>query len=86
MSSRCYVVEVVYTQDEEQKQLDHSLVAAVDIGVNNLVVLTSNKRGFVPIVLCQTTTTVVTKGQKRGDACSERGEQELGGYVGKTTS
>ena len=46
--SGCYVVEVVYTQEEEQEQLDHSLVAAVDIGVNNLVALTSNKRGFVP--------------------------------------
>ena len=46
--SGCYVVEVVYTQEEEQKQLDPSLAAAVDIGVNNLVALTSNKRGFVP--------------------------------------
>jgi IS605 OrfB family transposase len=46
--SGCYMVEVVYTQEEEQKQLNHSLVAAVDIGVNNLVALTSNKRGFVP--------------------------------------
>lgn len=46
--SGCYVVEVVYTQEEEQKQLDHSLVAAIDIGVNNLVALTSNKRGFIP--------------------------------------
>jgi IS605 OrfB family transposase len=46
--SGCYVVEVVYTKEEEQIQLDPSLVAAVDIGVNNLVALTSNKRGFVP--------------------------------------
>jgi putative transposase len=46
--SGCYVVEVVYTQKEEQKQLDHALVAAVDIGVNNLVALTSNKAGFIP--------------------------------------
>ncbi|GER86204.1 transposase [Dictyobacter vulcani] len=46
--SGCYVVEVVYTQVEEQKALDPSLVAAVDIGVNNLVALTSNKPGFVP--------------------------------------
>lgn len=46
--SGCYVVEVVYTQGEEQKQLDPSLVAAIDIGVNNLVALTSNKPGFVP--------------------------------------
>jgi len=46
--SGCYVVEVVYTQKEEKKQLQASLVAAVDIGVNNLVALTSNKRGFIP--------------------------------------
>jgi IS605 OrfB family transposase len=46
--SGCYVVEVVYTKVEEQKQLDRSLVAAVDIGVNNLVALTSNKAGFTP--------------------------------------
>ena len=46
--SGCYVAEVVYTQAEEQKQLDPSLVAAVDIGVNNLAALTSNKAGFVP--------------------------------------
>ncbi len=44
----CYVVEVVYTQEEEHARLDPSLAAAVDIGVNNLVALTSNKRGFVP--------------------------------------
>jgi len=45
--SGCYVIEVVYTQEEE-KQLQSSLVAAVDIGVNNLVALTSNKVGFIP--------------------------------------
>jgi putative transposase len=47
-SSGCYVVEVVHTQEEKQEQLDYSRVCAVDIGVNNLVALTSNKRGFVP--------------------------------------
>jgi putative transposase len=46
--SGSYVIEVVYTRVEEQKQLDPSNVAAVDIGVNNLVALTSNKTGFVP--------------------------------------
>lgn len=46
--SGCYVVEAVYTQEEEQKEVNPSLVAAVDIGVNNLVALTSNKRGFIP--------------------------------------
>jgi len=43
-----YVVEVVYTQAEEKKQTQSSLVAAVDIGVNNLIALTANKKGFIP--------------------------------------
>jgi len=46
--SGCYVVEIVYTQEEKQEQLNPSFVAAVDIGVNNLVALTSNKAGFIP--------------------------------------
>ena len=44
----CYAVEVVYTQVEMQEEVNHSLVAAIDIGVNNLVALTSNKKGFIP--------------------------------------
>ncbi len=44
----CYVVEVVYTKVEVQEEVNPSLVAAIDIGVNNLVALTSNKGGFVP--------------------------------------
>jgi IS605 OrfB family transposase len=44
----CYVVEVVYTQEEKSELLNHSLVASIDIGVNNLVALTSNKKGFIP--------------------------------------
>jgi putative transposase len=47
---RCkyYVVEVVYEQRETHTCVDLALVASVDIGVNNLVALTSNKVGFVP--------------------------------------
>jgi putative transposase len=44
----CYIVEVVYTEEKVQEEVEHSLAASVDIGVNNLVALTSNKRGFVP--------------------------------------
>jgi putative transposase len=44
----CYVVEVVYSQEEVHVQLNPSLAASVDIGVNNIIALTSNKRGFVP--------------------------------------
>ncbi len=47
----CYIVEVVYTEEEMQEDVNHYLVASVDIGVNNLVALTSNKRGFVPCLV-----------------------------------
>ena len=43
-----YVVEVVYEREEVQESVDQSLIASLDIGVNNLVALTSNKVGFIP--------------------------------------
>ena len=43
-----YVVEVVYTQEETQADVDKTLVASLDLGLNNLVALTSNQVGFVP--------------------------------------
>jgi putative transposase len=43
-----YVVEVVYEQKETQADVDSALYAGIDIGINNLAVLTSNKVGFVP--------------------------------------
>lgn len=42
-----YMIEVVYEQQEEQADVDKKLVAAVDVGVNVLAALTSNKPGFV---------------------------------------
>jgi putative transposase len=43
-----YLVEVVYEQKEQRANVDHDLVAAVDLGVNVLAALTSNKPGFAP--------------------------------------
>lgn len=43
-----YVVEVVYTQQEKQADVDPHMYAAIDIGLNNLAALTSNKVGFIP--------------------------------------
>jgi putative transposase len=43
-----YVVEVVYEQETRHAPVDPSLYAAIDIGLNNLATLTSNKAGFVP--------------------------------------
>jgi putative transposase len=47
----CYVVEVIYTCESEPAPVDPALFAAVDIGVNVLAALTSNKPGFLPQVV-----------------------------------
>jgi putative transposase len=44
----CYVIEVVYEQEIKPQPVDPSLYASIDIGLNNLATLTSNKVGFVP--------------------------------------
>lgn len=43
-----YVVEVVYEQEEVHASVDPTLVAAIDMGLNCLATLTSNKPGFTP--------------------------------------
>ena len=46
-----YVIEVVYERKEEQASVDLSLFAALDLGVSNLAAITSNKPGFVPVLV-----------------------------------
>ena len=46
-----YVVEVVYEQAEQQADVDPALYAGIDIGIDNLATLTSNKVGFVPQIV-----------------------------------
>ncbi len=43
-----YVVEVIYEREVQPAQADRALIAGIDIGVNNLAAITSNKEGFVP--------------------------------------
>ncbi|MBO0779214.1 MAG: transposase [Ktedonobacteraceae bacterium] len=43
-----YVVEAIYERKEQQAQGDPNLYAGIDIGVNNLAAIVSNKPGFVP--------------------------------------
>jgi putative transposase len=45
---RFYVVEVVYERDVQPAAVDPALVASIDIGLNNLAAITSNKPGFRP--------------------------------------
>jgi putative transposase len=46
-----YVVEVVYERREKQAQVAPDLIAGIDIGLNNLATLTSNKPGFTPLLV-----------------------------------
>jgi putative transposase len=46
-----YMVEVVYQKAEEQAAVDPSLIVALDLGVNTLAAVTSNKPGFQPLLL-----------------------------------
>lgn len=43
-----YVVEAVYEREAEPKPVDPTLIASIDISVNNLAAITTNKPGFVP--------------------------------------
>jgi putative transposase len=43
-----YVIEVVYQEEAKQANVDPTLFVAVDLGVNVLAALTSNKPGFTP--------------------------------------
>jgi len=46
-----YVVEVVYQKKEEQAQVEPTVIAALDLGVNTLVACTSTKQGFQPLLI-----------------------------------
>jgi putative transposase len=43
-----YVIEVVYLAEEHPAPVDPRCIAALDVGVDQLAALTSNKPGFVP--------------------------------------
>jgi IS605 OrfB family transposase len=46
-----YVVEIVYEKKEQQALVNPAYYAGIDLGVNNLVALTSNKPGFQSVVV-----------------------------------
>jgi len=46
-----YVIEVVYETQPKLEQVDFNLVSGIDLGVNNLAALTSNKSVFIPILV-----------------------------------
>ena len=46
-----YVIEVVYEKNEHHTVNNNEAYAAIDIGVDNLAALTSNQKGFIPILV-----------------------------------
>jgi IS605 OrfB family transposase len=46
-----YVIEVVYEHDQPKSAVDPALYAGIDIGIDNLVALTSNLSGYVPVLV-----------------------------------
>jgi putative transposase len=46
-----YVVEVVYEKAVQPTSVNPAFYAGVDIGVNNLAAIASNKPGFVPVIV-----------------------------------
>jgi IS605 OrfB family transposase len=46
-----YVLEVVYTQEAPPASVNPAYYAGIDIGIDNLVALTSNHPGFVPVLV-----------------------------------
>jgi putative transposase len=47
----CYVVEVVYEKAFVQADVNPAWYAGIDLGINNLAAVASNKPGFQPIVV-----------------------------------
>jgi putative transposase len=43
-----YVVEVVYSKEPTQAQVDPSFCVAIDLGVTNVAAITANREGFIP--------------------------------------
>jgi IS605 OrfB family transposase len=48
--SSCYVVEIVYKQEELESSLGNE-VAGIDMGLENLVTLTTNQSGVAPLLI-----------------------------------
>jgi len=47
-----YVIEVIYNEPESTlEQIQKEAVASIDLGLNNLVALTSNQSGFTPLLI-----------------------------------
>lgn len=46
-----YVIEIVYEKKEEKYDLDYNNILGIDLGINNLMTLTSNIKGLKPEIV-----------------------------------
>jgi putative transposase len=49
--NRHYVVEVIYSVEVQQTEVDPNFVLSIDLGIDNLAALASNQPGFVPLLV-----------------------------------
>ena len=47
----CYIIEVIYEKLTNSSLKDNGAIASIDLGLNNLIALTSNQVGFQPILV-----------------------------------
>ncbi len=47
----CYLLEVIYQKQALEPKAKTEKIAAIDLGINNLIALTSNQLGFQPILI-----------------------------------
>jgi putative transposase len=47
----CYIIEVIYEKEEEKAREKTEKIAAIDLGLNNLIALTSNQLGLKPLLI-----------------------------------
>ena len=47
----CYIIEVIYEQINNLSAKNNGAIASIDLGLNNLIALTSNQVGFQPILV-----------------------------------
>ena len=49
--SKEYIIEIIYEKEEIDLKLEKSNFMSIDIGLNNLATITSNKSGFNPMII-----------------------------------
>jgi putative transposase len=49
--ANCYVIEIIYEHTIKPEKLDKKSIAGIDIGLNNLMAVSSNQAGFRPFLI-----------------------------------